>query len=446
MKGVRVNRASSLLAGVFLFLAVSVVSSANTIYVDTNSPNEPGAGTFDDPFRSIQDAIDDANNWDIIEVRPGLYTGLGNYDLDPNGKSITIGSTEPNNPDVVAKTIIDPNKAGRGFYFDSGEDANCIIEGLTIRNAYTGGKGGGIYCYYSSPTVTNCIISGNRANTHGGGIFSQNSSPRITGCVISGNVSAVDGGGIEWWRGEAELRNCAVFNNRATSGAGGGVDYFDCDNVVIANCTFAANTADRGGGLYCWSSNCLIDSSIFRGCEADSSGSQIGIYSGTVTVSYSDIEGGQEAISNISGSLGWADGNIDTDPCFACFDANGEPNLWDFHLQSVYGRWEPNSQSWVADSNTSPCIDAGEPNSDWMSEPWPNGKRINMGAYGGTIEASMNGNEADFSVDGAVDFADFAYLGTSWGREERCIEDLTADGAVDVSDLWRFALSWLWQE
>jgi hypothetical protein len=87
--------------------------------------------------------------------------------------------------------------------------------------------------------------------------------------------------------------------------------------------------------------------------------------------------------SNIQG--GWPGrGNIDLDPLFA--DArNG-----DFHLKSQAGRWNPNSQSWVADDVASPCIDAGDPNSPVGHEPFPNGGVVNMGAYGGTPEASKS--------------------------------------------------------
>ncbi len=42
------------------------------------------------------------------------------------------------------------------------------------------------------------------------------------------------------------------------------------------------------------------------------------------------------------------------------------------------------------DAATSPCIDAGDPNSPVGDEPQPNGGRINMGAYGGTAEASKS--------------------------------------------------------
>ncbi|HNS22481.1 MAG TPA: hypothetical protein PKH24_18400 [Sedimentisphaerales bacterium] len=62
----------------------------------------------------------------------------------------------------------------------------------------------------------------------------------------------------------------------------------------------------------------------------------------------------------------------------------------DYHLKSQAGRWDPNSGRWVEDDVTSPCIDAGDPNSPVGDEPQPNGERINMGAYGGTAEASKS--------------------------------------------------------
>ena len=42
------------------------------------------------------------------------------------------------------------------------------------------------------------------------------------------------------------------------------------------------------------------------------------------------------------------------------------------------------------DDVTSPCIDADDPNSHVAFEPFPNGGRINLGAYGGTPEASKS--------------------------------------------------------
>ncbi|MBM4030053.1 MAG: hypothetical protein FJ280_32330 [Planctomycetes bacterium] len=80
---------------------------------------------------------------------------------------------------------------------------------------------------------------------------------------------------------------------------------------------------------------------------------------------------------------GWAgEGNLDQDPLFA------DPDRDDYHLKSQAGRWDPQTKAWVLDGVTSPCLDAGDPASNFSKEPEPNGGRINMGAYGGTAQAS----------------------------------------------------------
>ena len=58
----------------------------------------------------------------------------------------------------------------------------------------------------------------------------------------------------------------------------------------------------------------------------------------------------------------------------------------DYHLLSIAGRLE--EDTWVNDTETSPCIDAGDPTSIFYTEPSPNGEIINQGAYGGTAAAS----------------------------------------------------------
>ena len=71
-----------------------------------------------------------------------------------------------------------------------------------------------------------------------------------------------------------------------------------------------------------------------------------------------------------------------------------DPNaVWmdgDYHLNSEVERWDPNSGRWVKDDVTSPCIDAGNPAADCSAELMPNGGCINMGANGGTLQASKS--------------------------------------------------------
>ena len=78
------------------------------------------------------------------------------------------------------------------------------------------------------------------------------------------------------------------------------------------------------------------------------------------------------------------EGNIDGDPLLV------DPNAGDYHLFSQRGRYWPEHDVWILDKVTSPCIDAGDPNADPADEPVPNGGRINIGAYGGTEQASLS--------------------------------------------------------
>ncbi|MFC1738387.1 right-handed parallel beta-helix repeat-containing protein, partial [Planctomycetota bacterium] len=319
-------------------------------------------------------------------------------------------------------TIIDPNEAGRGFSFHSGEDANSILDGLTITNSYKN-YGGGIYCYDSNPMVTNCTITGNSAD-YGGGIACVLSNPRLTNCIISGNSTYERGGAIACSESSPTIINCTISGNEA-SNSGGGIDCYRNSSPTINNCILWGNSATDGDEIALRSET----------------------YPSGITVSYSDVKGGHTEVYVESGcALNWEEGNIDADPCFASFDHHWAPTLWDFHLQSAYGRWEPNDQLWVVDSNTSACIDAGDPNSDWNGELWPNGKRINMGAFGGTTGASMYGNIADFDVSSKVDCNDLAEITTRWLTEQDCIMDLKSDGRIDFADFALFADNWLWQK
>ncbi len=68
----------------------------------------------------------------------------------------------------------------------------------------------------------------------------------------------------------------------------------------------------------------------------------------------------------------------------------------DYHLKSTGGRW--NGKTWVKDLVSSPCIDAGYPDSDYSKEPGDDGGRINIGRYGNTEYASISGNMPGYVV------------------------------------------------
>jgi hypothetical protein len=144
-------------------------------------------------------------------------------------------------------------------------------------------------------------------------------------------------------------------------------------------------------------------------------------------VTYSNVEGGYAG-----------DGNMELDPCFVApghWDTGGtandqEDDVWvmgDYHLRSQAGHWDQETASWICDDVTSPCIDAGDPNGPLGSEPFPNGGYVNLGAYGGTAEASRSyfGEPVcethiagDINGDCRVDDLDMDILLSHWLMED----------------------------
>ena len=198
------------------------------------------------PFPTIQSAVDAAGNNYTVELSKGLYTGPENYNinlragLDPNEvRLLTVRSTDPTDPEVVANTIIDCEGLGRAFIFNSGEDPNYIVSGITITNGFAN-FGGAILCDGASPTIRNCRIVNNSAIGDGGAIYCTNASPRIVNCEISGNSAGGFGGGIYGQAGSApEIINCLITFN--SSGDIGGAMYLYESDAVITLSTIAYN-------------------------------------------------------------------------------------------------------------------------------------------------------------------------------------------------------------
>ncbi|MHC4168668.1 MAG: right-handed parallel beta-helix repeat-containing protein, partial [Planctomycetota bacterium] len=300
--------------------------------------------------------------------------------------------------------------SGGGLIIRSGEATltDCVFVGNSAS------QGGGMYCSSGNPKLTGCHFIGNNAQGTGGGLANRDEASAtlidcvfvdnlsdgwggglaghnsIDNCIMSGNVSVRDGGALYGW---GEVVNCTIIGNKA-GGNGGGI----CTQGVatLANSIVRDNEALRGNEIY-------VRLHIL---PAGRSGTAEKIPS-TMAIGYSNIGGGQhEVLVDTDCTLAWKAGNVDIEPLFAApgywADVNDpkivvEPNdpnaIWidgDYHLKSATGRWDPGSGTWIRDDVTSPCIDAGNPDSDLGQEVWPHGGRINIGAYGGTPQASMS--------------------------------------------------------
>jgi len=368
-------------------------------------------------------------------------------------------------------TIIDctvtTNTAGNGGgiccrEFSSPAIANCLI---TDNSA---GDGGGIFCYrYCRPVIVGCTITGNTADDIGGGVYCHmSSSAKIVSCTISGNSASDRAGGIGCLSGSSVMITNCLINGNLASGRGGGLYCYANslypNSPMIVNCTVSGNSAgDRGGGIGCyWNTSPTIANCVFwanaapLGAEIELSSSD---YPSGLTVSYSDVEGGELAACVEEGcTLNWGPGNIDADPLFVDPDGpDNDPNTWEDNDYRL--------------SPGSPCIDAGcncgvardsadldgdgdtdeitpfdldgegrffdDPDTPDSGSGWP--PIVDMGAYefGGSGPQPCIG---DLDNDRDVDLSDLAALLSHYGMTSGAgvaEGDLDCDGAVGLADL-----------
>ncbi|MCU0857864.1 MAG: hypothetical protein MUC65_05605 [Pontiellaceae bacterium] len=261
-----------------LIIAVSSTSVfAKTCYVSTNGTSVAPYSSWETAATNIQDAINAATSYlDVVLITNGTY-----YPPDALYVSSSVTIKSVNGPEV---TIIDAQDAHRCFLL---ENMYCTISGLTLTRGHATGTfpdncGGGVYCknYATRPTLTNCIITANAADSRGGGMyygvakncrFSGNTATDYGGgmmggtasqCIFSDN-SAGQGGGIH----STTADHCTISGNTATSYGGGAsessVNYSfiagnhagfgggGTHNGSASHCTVSVNAADdRGGGSY----------------------------------------------------------------------------------------------------------------------------------------------------------------------------------------------------
>ncbi len=355
---------------------------------------------------------------------------------------------------IISENTISSNH-DRGIYYCNGPIINNII---------TYNQGGLAYC---CGVLNDNIITNNITNDDGAGLLECNGV--ISNNIISNNGpidNSIYGGGLAYCSGEI-LYNI-ISNNSAHSGGG----LYQCEATLHHN-IISGNKADEDGGcIYAINTNMLIFNNVIVGNYSGNRGGALFrcehalLYNNIIAFNEASFGGGiyggcgnsynafwMNQGSNLGGGAIAGIGDVVVNPFFA-INGYWSGNTWidgDYHLQSEAGRWDPNSKTWVLDANTSFCIDGGDPNSDWKPELWPHGKRINIGAYGGTPEASMSpldiGNIADLNNDKKVDFFDMNLFGNQWHLQGFLLkEDLDRNGVTNYDDLFIFTENWLWYE
>ncbi len=371
------------------------ISKGNPIYINctfekNNAENGGGMSNYDSsPI--LTDCL-------FIENTSTYGGGMYNYN---NGNPIIT--------DCIFKKNLAKDFGGGICNISSNPELNdTIISDNTSENS-----GGGMYNNDSNPSMRNCTFRKNKAEYSGGGICNISSNISSAGiCLFIENTAGYSGGAIYNEKCNAKINNYLFIANSALL-RGAGIDNTENSDITVDKCTFIENMSPYGNAVSSFSStedgNEVLPSNVkITNCILWDINEEIFNDGGsTVTTSYCDVKGGLSTSYNQNVNNIWGEGNIEIDPCFVnpgYYDSNGtientNDDFWvagDYHLKSQAGRFDPNSNSWVIDDVTSYCIDTGDPISPVCNELHPNGYRINMGTYAGTIEASKSLYEIDY--------------------------------------------------
>lgn len=237
-----------------LFLSFGVLS-AQTVNIE----GDPYGGN---PYATITDAIDEANDGDVILIS-GVHTEVVTF-----GKSVSLRGTDPTTDIIQAAAT--PSSDGSGESVISvirAEDTdvlNVTIENLGIRNGNADdNNGGGINIDKVTGLITlnNLIIEDNFTDRNGGGLGIAGSNAEIINCTIRNNESSLDGGGLIAAPNNAsdtnvviDIKQSLIDNNTGRNGGGiylNGNQNFGNDflmDVNIENSTVSNNSATSPAG------------------------------------------------------------------------------------------------------------------------------------------------------------------------------------------------------
>ena len=327
--------------------------------------------------------------WTVISgftIRYGVGTwafGEKKRDFALYGGGVFCVSSSPE----ISNCIITENTAMKGAgihcYSDTVFHSEPIIINCTFSYNDADFTGGGIDAgEYSSPIIINCSVFGNTVGEYGGGIYAGNYS-RIYNSIIAENEARVHAGIFAW--DNCIVERCRISNNHAIGHDNGGGGVGASNNTMIRNCEITQNTAEQGAGVYLSGESTLINCTIVGNIAEQNAGGilcwgnspiiancilwensapegpqiYIGGYADPLTISYSDVQGGEAGVFVETGTLSWEEGNIDADPLFILPGSN-------YHLRPG-----------------SPCIDAGTDagvytDIDGQTRPW--GAGFDMGS------------------------------------------------------------------
>jgi parallel beta-helix repeat protein/predicted outer membrane repeat protein len=394
-------------------------------------------------FDNIQAAVDAASDGDEIVVMPGTYTNTADEVVNMRGKPVTLRSSDPSDPNVVAATIIDGEGVRRGILCKNGETNQTIIEGVTIQNCsaswydwndnnqteywefFGGGMwnrdgsspsvtscnfinniaeyGGGMYngdenAVESNPVLTGCLFLENSTNANngvGGGMYNFTSSPTLTHCDFIGNTAYYGGGMLNWESSNPLLTDCS-FTGNSVGGDGGGI-YNTQSMPTFTNCVFDENNAIDGGGVFNAEPSSSANVPIFQNCTfteniASSQGGGMHNFSISPVLIHCTFQGNNAGAGGAI--LSW---NSSLPSILDSLICGNTPN-------QISGPWNDKGENEIADECSSDC-----PDIDGDALVGVTDILVIIDQWG------LTNSPADVNQDGIVNVSDILIVVGNWG-------------------------------
>ncbi|MAP80991.1 MAG: hypothetical protein CL526_07865 [Aequorivita sp.] len=256
---------------VFTVLCTVSLAAQTNRYVDETGADVGDCTNPSSPCATINYAMDEAANGDIIEIASGVYTETLRISKDltlrgagdmQNGGTIIQAHALPGEATERPVTILTGifvhiedviiqhgynEDYGGGIYVVSG--GNLTLSNATVRNNTAMVFGGGLYLVgTANVTLADVNLIENHAISNGGGIMVGNiSTLNITDSEFIDNTATRDGGGV-YTQGSITFSNTNFTGNWAGH-KGGAINAVSSDCILnIEDSNFTNNTADWNGG------------------------------------------------------------------------------------------------------------------------------------------------------------------------------------------------------
>ncbi|MBQ3733773.1 MAG: fibronectin type III domain-containing protein [Bacteroidales bacterium] len=464
------------------------------IYVTQNGNGTRDGSSWDNATNDLVLALNLADMYDAdVWVAEGTYYGdtlaLDAFTMH-DGVNVYGGfagdETDFSQRDFTAHvTVLDGKNARRILNQPSAFNHRTIWDGFTLQNGYhtLSTNGGGAANLRANSTLSNCIITHNRASYYGGGIYAYgyqfnsdgSDSIYLLNCTFSYNSALSESGGGGYISQNAAIRNCVFTHNTAAKFCGG----LSLSEGSVLNCEFTHNTAGTStGGLSLdrsTASNCLIanntcatsgsgvtcDRSNIYNCtvvnnESNASGNNVGagLYTGTTTYSsnFSTVTNcilwGNRNNGEIANYLGTspvtysaAEGGAEGDHNVILASENSGGSVFCprfVHPSDSVGAFDvPDSADWRL-ANGSPCVNRGDNTVAAATDVAGNVRiqqdTIDMGCYESgynSVALPQFGNIIYVTQQGTG-----THTGESWENATSSLSDAISIAQTYGADVW----------